>query len=243
MNHVVNNRQKGFTLVELMLAMTFISVLLLAIALTVIQIGSLYNRGTTLKETNQAARDITSDFQRSVSSSEAFSMTTDYFHTDIGPASGTGRVCLGSYSYIWNLAGTPAGSTVKYLRPSKAGTRINLLKVPDTTKLYCALNAAGNLAQKDILDADTDISKEMLNAGDHSLVIYKFALVAGGADTADSLTKQQIYQLNFSISTNKLSAIDLTTGTCLPPGNINSDFNYCSVQDFSLVVRAGDRIN
>ena len=59
-------KQTGFTLIELMLAMTFISVLLLAIAMTIIQIGTIYNRGVTLKEVSQAARSISDELNRSI---------------------------------------------------------------------------------------------------------------------------------------------------------------------------------
>ena len=51
-------RTKGFTIVELSLAMTFVSMLLLAIAMTAIQAGSLYNKGLVLESVNQAGRDI-----------------------------------------------------------------------------------------------------------------------------------------------------------------------------------------
>lgn len=51
-------RRHGFTLIELMLAMAFVSVLLLAIATIAIQAGKLYNRGLTLKSINQSGREI-----------------------------------------------------------------------------------------------------------------------------------------------------------------------------------------
>ena len=71
------NKQRGFTLIELMLAMTFISVLLLAIAMTIIQIGNIYNKGTTVKEINQAARAIADDVSRSASAASALNIDTD----------------------------------------------------------------------------------------------------------------------------------------------------------------------
>jgi len=243
MNHVAKKQNAGFTLIELILAMTFISILLLAIAMTVIQVGSMYNKGMTLKETNQTGRDIATDIQRDIAASKAFSLTTDYLVVNGGaPANGTGRLCLGSATYIWNLGNTPTGSRIKYSSPAKAAIPINLVKVPDANKLYCAKNPNNTLMQTDIRTADTDNAKELL-AGDHSLIVYKFALAPGSANTVDSLTEQQLYQLSFTISTDKISAIDTTKGTCLPPGNINSDMNYCSVQDFSLVVRAGKKVN
>ena len=73
-----NNKQQGFTLVELTLAMTFISVLLLSIALTIIQLGALYNQGTTSKEINQASRDMQDNITRNIASSGPFVFADDY---------------------------------------------------------------------------------------------------------------------------------------------------------------------
>ena len=70
MNHV--DKTKGFTLIELMLSMTFISILLVAIAVTIIQISNVYNRGITLKEVNQAGRSLSNELQRSITSGAPF---------------------------------------------------------------------------------------------------------------------------------------------------------------------------
>ena len=83
-------KQDGFTLIELVLAMAFISALLLAIALTIIQIGTTYNRGMTLKEVNQTARSISDELTRNLTSSEAFTLSSKYISTPTG-----GRLCLG----------------------------------------------------------------------------------------------------------------------------------------------------
>lgn len=240
MNHAANQQQKGFTLIELMLAMTFISILLIAIAMTIIQVGALYNKGMTLRETNQAARDIVSDIQRTVISSTEFSIDDDYIVND---SEGIGRICLGSYSYIWNLGRTTPSLTVKYVNPAKRGERINIVKVPDQAKQYCAKNASGGLAQKDILDVDTNKTKELLPTGDHTLVIHKFALAAGAAGTKSDIIRQQLYELQFSVGTGNLTALTPDQSQCLPPSDVNSDINYCSVQDFTLVVRAGNGVN
>ena len=48
----------GFTIIELTLAMAFISVLLISIVLVSIQAGKMYNRGIILRGVNQAGRDI-----------------------------------------------------------------------------------------------------------------------------------------------------------------------------------------
>ena len=122
MNHV-DKTHKGFTLIELMLAMTFISVLLLAIAMTIIQVGAIYNKGVALKDINQSGRGISDDISRTVAASEAFSLTTDYVTGTDG-----GRVCLGSYSYIWNYAKSfPNGSGLTWNQnDTTKGTQLHL---------------------------------------------------------------------------------------------------------------------
>src|SRR5690554_2740424 len=113
-------KQQGFTLIELTLAMAFISVLLLTIALTIMPIATIYNRGMTYKEVNQAARDVADDLRRSVRNSGVFTIsttganTTDYvtLRNNANVVIG-GRLCLGSTSYIWNTTkGLELGDTL-----------------------------------------------------------------------------------------------------------------------------------
>ena len=117
------HHQKGFTLVELMLAVGFVGGLLVLIALIIMQIMGLYNKGLTLKGVDEVSRVVVRDMQQSISSADAFRLeyidsTTsqsrtaatfsdaikngemDYYSNDAG-----GRLCTGVYSYAWNTAG------------------------------------------------------------------------------------------------------------------------------------------
>lgn len=129
--------QKGFTLVELMLGMGFVGSLLVLIAIVIIQIMGLYNKGLTLKEVNEVSRIVVRDMQQSISSADAFRLMTDpqprgdgttpepavaLDLEDIGLAGNSadyysnpagGRLCTGVYSYAWNT-----GSALKALRES-----------------------------------------------------------------------------------------------------------------------------
>lgn len=239
MNHVAN-KQQGFTLIELLLAMAFISVLLLAIALTIIQIGTIYNKGITLKEVNQAARSINDDLRRGISGSEAFSLTTNYVTNSAG-----GRLCLGQYSYIWNYekALTNNDSNVTtYADASLASSKIRYIKVPDTAGIYCAKLGNGTLAYPRIQLTDSPNVIDPLKTGDRTLVIHQFK-IASGPNAQDPVTGQQLYTVNLTIGTGTVSALNSDQSACLPPNDPNSDFSYCTVQQFSLVVRAGNRVN
>lgn len=112
-------RQKGFTLVELMLSVGFVGSLLVLIALITIQIMGLYNKGLTLKEVNEVSRIVVRDMQQSITSADAFRIhytvegapkaaaslkeaielggDVDYYSNPAG-----GRLCTGVYTYVWN---------------------------------------------------------------------------------------------------------------------------------------------
>ncbi len=115
--------RSGFTLIELMIAIAFVGGLLVTITLVILQIMSLYNKGLTLKEVDSVSRVVIRDMQQSIASSSQFQLTymqndahgnpttptvattlaeaaehgTDYYNNDAG-----GRLCTGTYSYIWN---------------------------------------------------------------------------------------------------------------------------------------------
>ena len=236
MSHVV--KQKGFTLVELMLAMGFISVLLLAIAMTVIQIGTIYNRGMTLKDINQTSRALSDDIRRSVSNSSSISLSTDYRTSSAG-----GRICLGSVSYIWNYSNalTKADPLVAKYDKRPAET-LRLVRVPDKEKLYCAVKVDGSLANRNIRALDDAQAQELLKSGDKDLAIHQLNLVSQPS-AQDPATAQRLYVLTFTIGTATVSALTPDQTHCLAPGDPGADPVYCNVQQFSLVLRAGNRVN
>lgn len=239
MNHVAN-KQKGFTLIELMLAMTFLSMLLLVIALTIVQVGALYNKGITLKEVNQTSRDVTDDLRRTIGASNGLDATTDYVTTSAG-----GRLCLGSVSYVWNYEkalslADPAAkdpNVAEYDGAPAEASPVRLVKVPDPGRVYCAKLGTA-LENKNIRAIDVDKAQELLRPGERGLSIHEFTLVTPVPESAtNSLTGSQLYSLTFTIGTKKISALNADQTSCLPPNDINSDPLYCNVQKFSLVVR------
>lgn len=66
-----NNNKKGFTIVELSLAIVFISVLLLTIGWLTIHITSVYEKGLAMKAVNSSAKEIIDDVSRAIAASPA----------------------------------------------------------------------------------------------------------------------------------------------------------------------------
>ena len=248
-------RSAGFTLVELMLSMAFVSVLLVTIAVSVMQMATIYNRGITLKEVNQAARDVSDDLRRSVQASSVFTVNSDesdsanLVQLKSGSVVATGRLCLGKSSYLWNTAKaieTGFSDRIRYTTSAgSAGDDVNLVKVPDATKKYCAKDSSSALVNKNITYADSVNATELLKQGDRTLRLLYFAVTT--TDSAyDPLSAQRLYTVSYTIGTGNTSAMSLTSGVptaCLPPSDLNSDLTYCNVQQFSVALRAGNAVN
>lgn len=241
-----HNKRSGFTLIELMLAMSFISVLLIAITLTILQISTIYNKGLTLKEVNTAGQTLASELQRSIAQTTPFSLASGAGSHYIIQTSGTdiwgGRLCLGQYSYVWNYGAAlaTAARTGDYsnvnVYTTPANTPVNFIKVYDPDASYCS-----QAAKKVVPDNAT----ELLSTGDHNLAIHNFTISsASGAN--DAKTGQALYVIGFTIGTNDQSALmhnanGEATG-CEPPSVIGADPAYCSVNVFNIVARAGNTV-
>lgn len=73
----MNQTKKGFTIIEISLAIAFFSVLLITIAILTITILSIYRKGLSIKSVNVSGRSLIDQFSRSISSSPAKSAATD----------------------------------------------------------------------------------------------------------------------------------------------------------------------
>ena len=236
-----NNRQ-GFTLIELMLAMSFVSALLIAIAMTVIQIGNTYNKGLTLKEVNQAGRSLTSELQKSIAQNKPFDINSGVGSRYIVQTWG-GRLCIGQYSYIWNYGSSIAkGNKSKlnvYSNPN-SDSIIRFVRVIDPNSNYCTA---------DIITGEYPVvsfsnAAELLSVSEHNLAVHNFIISSANSAT-DSKTGQQLYNIEFTIGTNDQLALKLSGDgdtICKAPGEKDADSAYCSVSRFNIVALAGNSV-
>ncbi len=237
-----NNKQpqhNGFTLVELMLAMTFIAVMLVAVAACVIQISTIYNRGITLRQVNQSGRSLTDDMTRVVNQSNPFSLTTNFINQPYG-----GRLCTGTYSYIWNTAkGMTDASRKKYTTPS---SEIRFVRIADDGAQYCR-DPAGGVSPNRQSPIPNSIATDLLSGDDRGLVIHSFSIGPSDTETTvyNSAIGQRLYTITFLLGTDATAALDYDSvsgqASCKPPSDGDSNLTYCSVNQFSFTVRAGVR--
>lgn len=228
-----HDNKNGFTLIELMLAMTFIAVLLIAIAITTIQISAIYNKGITLREVNQAGRSISDDLQRSISSVVPFDVTPK---VDASPATetskyvvrdGGGRLCLGRYTYAWN-----------YGRSITAGSEYNKYNNSETVRFAKITDPSGSLCTNPTATIDRADATEMLMNGDRDLVIHDMSVTSSASDP---VTGQSIYAISVVIGTNDSEQLATNDRSCKPPAEGAGKENYCSVNQFDIIARAGNK--
>lgn len=227
-------RKNGFTLVELMLALSFISLLLIAVAMTVIQISNIYNRGTILKEINQVGRSVAGELQRSIASHAPFEVSPEGGRY-VQQGNYGGRLCLGRYSYIWNYGQALANGDTSNLNVYQDNNQeIRLVRVFDPNTTYCS-----DLSKKVEL---TD-SVELLSGGERNLVIHNLN-VTSGTTAVDSRTGQRLYVIELVLGTNDKDALmyDNAATNCKPPSDSGSDIYYCAVNRFNIAARAGNAV-
>lgn len=230
----------GFTLVELMLAMAFVGALLLAIAVTTMQIMGTYTKGLTVREVNQVGRTITEDIQRTIASSTPFEVSpaktgaaSDPVDSRYVTRPGGGRFCTGAYTYAWNYGKTKelsgATSTSVYNTYDDSDDEIRLVKVSDAGGALCVD------AGMQITKAQT---KELLSAGDRNLAVQQLTIWSG---TRDDASGQALYAVNLTLGTNDQQQLNADNTACLPPSQGSGSEDFCAINQFNIIARAGNR--
>ena len=221
-------RKSGFTLVELMLSMAFLSMLLLAIAMTVIQIGNIYTKGTSIREVNQAGRLVTDDIRRTFAQSQP--LAVDAIAGTRWSTADSGSICLGGYSYVWNTPHGLGGGTAEPVTFAGDGEPVYLVRVADPGRDMCKPGDGKVVSRSQ--------AKELLNAGDRPLVVYKFD-VHRNVMTGGSIPGQEMYRISLRIGTATGDEVLTGVSACKPPSQGDGWGDYCSVNTFDIIVRAG----
>ena len=233
----VGKGKNGFTLIELMLAMTFISLLLLAVALTVIQMGRTYNRGMIFKELNQVARTVNNDMRRTINSAQPIDMSLHYLHSET-----SGRLCLGQATYIWNVEKQVNDRGTDYIGFAQSDDAVRFVKIPDLGGNYCAKDSRGDLVIRDIRESDRGVMVDLLRSNDYELSIHGLEVIQN-ASYAESVTGQQLFSVALRLGTSNIEAMNDDQTACLPPSFIGSDVSNCFIQEFTVVARTGNKVN
>lgn len=160
--------KSGFTMVELMLAMAFVAVLLITIAIVTTNIITIYQKGLTLKAVNSVGRGLIDEMTSSINTAPSVDTTSlchslvdgdanvsrcvknhafDYiFHasTNSNGEQLNGIFCTGYYSYVWNTyygLRDKQTLTLRYRDKNNNNVEVKdtrLLKIKDSTYRVCS---------------------------------------------------------------------------------------------------------
>lgn len=231
-----DSRHYGFTIIELLVAMSFVSMLLLAIAVTVIQISNIYSKGMTMKSVDQSGRTISNDIRQTLSQSRPFNIDTAfrlqrYPESELNSPDG-GRLCTGVYTYVWNFGKSLTAPINQY---SESTESIRFARVRDSEGGYCA-------------DPNRAIEKadatELLASEGQDLAIQSFSVKQLANDPS---LGQSLYRIVMEIGTNNQDALQQARTitsidtSCKPPSDDASLQNFCAVSQFDFTAQAGNR--
>ena len=233
-------RQKGFTIIELTLSMAFVSVLLLAIVMTSIQAGRIYNKGVVIESVNQASRDIGDSIRRDFMQSDAAHVSrTDEPESVIILSEGgqpkSGRFCLGGYSYLWNypsvLEAALAGESVSGPVVKRGDKIINFVRVVDDGGSFCA-SSDGNYETN--IGADRQLMSMLDEKGDQGVVLAIHEL---GIEPvlANSNSSEALFRVNYTIGTS--AQAEINGQQCRPPADGSANDQFCAINQFEMIVR------
>lgn len=263
--------KKGFTLIELSLAIAFISILLITIAILTINVISVYQKGIALKAVNSTGRELISDFTAAVSSSSSTKLPAyeQIFQERKGNVNINGKTvntqvagafCSGNYSYLWNSGyilnkkSTEPATELVYLDESGARrttSNFRLLKIEDSTRAVChsqdgkvSISSTYNIQTVDGKENRIADPIELLSSTEDDLAIYNLYVFN---PTQNVTTKHTFYSATFILATLR-GDVDITaTGdycTNKSAANLSTDFAYCAINKFNFSIRAtGERTN
>ena len=212
----MTNKQRGFTLTELMLSLAFISFLLLFLLTGIVQLTRTYNKGVSIRQINQSGRQFTEDFQRTARYARVSDVKWD-------PANQ--RLCINGVTYAWNT-GDPTAVPVTSLknRYSTAGPVITMVRTKDPGGAYC-FNGTANIIPRDA--RTTEVLPTTLNVQrveflppalpDPSIVKLSIVFSTGGGNAPTSIGPATL----------------TSTGFECPGGGAGA---FCALADFDATV-------
>ncbi|MBQ9017085.1 hypothetical protein IJ103_02475 [Candidatus Saccharibacteria bacterium] len=257
--------KRGFTMVELALAMAFISFLLLMIGITIAQLTGLYQRGVILEQVNNIGRELVDEFTHGVNASvyedELITKTSDFYFeygAELPEQTGVdgqvplyGAFCTGMYTYIWNTGyALGLGAQTIQENPLLAATWQNaegtktienfrLLRVGDSGRTICNnYNETLGMGAPTSKLIGGDGAVEILPASNSDLALYDFKTFK---PAYDKFSNHALYSATFILGTIG-RGVDITASGdfCKTGygGQFITDFTYCAVNKFNFAARA-----
>lgn len=139
----MTTKNRGFTLVELMLAMGFIAFLLLFIVSALFQAARLYTKGLAIHSITQAGGQITDSLTKAIRYSEP---------TYVASAQ---RLCVGGVTYVWNKD----GDTLNNFAAPNNDIELRFVSVDDPQASLCTGGDIDKAKSRDLTGSEVSLLK------------------------------------------------------------------------------------
>lgn len=199
------NKQKGFTIIELLIATTIFSFVLLIATTGIIRIGNLYYKGITVAKTQDAIRNISDELTRSVQFAGGFKT-----NATMGTASE--RFCLGDTRYTVYLDKTYKSETPNsgLIAERMNGGSCESPIITETKQLLATNMRVLNLQVIDVLGSTSNAwhANIRIAYGDNDLLThYTNAGALIGASTAERDTNRNTANCKSGIAGGSFCAV------------------------------------
>ena len=235
----MTKKNHGFTLVELTIAIAFLAVLLMAILTLSMTAGKLYIKGDTNKSINQAGRDFADMIRRDFLATGTSTITSEITINggDSADPQYSGRICLGTVTYVWNTAGlinlaSPAPNSV--VTKSGSSTPVKFVRITRPQQSYCQPNGSGNYITT---IASSEDASELFGGSGREFALYdlSFQRIAVKGEKG-------MYKVSYTLGTNEPDTTERDDDgivQCKADSTVAANFSYCSVSNFEMLVRVG----
>lgn len=220
------NTNAGFTIIELMLAMVFVAFILVFMSLTLVQMFRTYDKGSSMKQVNQAGRSVIEDISRAVRSQLPNDINTQNI--------AAGVLCINNTMYQWNplyvgndLNTDPNRFMSVIGHPVTGGMMARKTLVNPTGPQGCSPNAPVSDESVLLSGRARVLKAEVTRSGDNNRLV-KFTFVIGTYASNEFTPTLQ------PASERYVTPVLQSDGnfTCQPGNN----GNYCAFAEFNTIV-------
>lgn len=247
-------RRRGFTIVEITIAMTFVATLLITVALVIMQMMSIYQKGLALRAVNSTGRELVDEFTRGISSApskgtsylcnsyygsneaaraacEAGEANLFMYHQDTARIDDAdvpvhGVFCTGRFSYIWNTGYALKSSNDKH----RAELIVNDINYGDKFRIMRV-----NDDDRDLCGAYMNSNSYRYNGNGGNKYSYKLSsddnpieLLSGSEDNLTLYDFVPFPAASHAITQHSFYSITFILGTLQGGVNIMSTGDFCT---------------
>lgn len=188
MARVVPTTKTGFTIIENLVAMSFLISLILFIGYVSLQLLNTYRKGISIRDVNKTADLIIGDVQSTIANSGNISCAVKHYQNEyMTPLDDCGNlfnanydpmdtsritgaaICTGKHSYIWNYGAALTEDGIDHSKLFRYATNdggyqdAGMIKVKDASKFFCT---RGDLT---VADAHADPDRPVIYGQDNGL--------------------------------------------------------------------------